>query len=504
MPSGSVAPYPHLQFFDSDGDPLASGTLQTYAAGTTTPLETYSDSGLATANPTTITLNSAGRPAVSGSEVTIFLLPRAYKWVLKNSSGTTIWTADNLQPPSSANLEFEAVAGEALTANDLCYLSDGSGGSTAGRWNKFDADLGFYAGIFPELAFAVDGLDSGSTGTFRRGGIMDGFAGLVAGSHYYGSATAGLITLTAPTNARRVGQAISATTIVIGFSQSWTDRIGEHVCEGALTLTSGLPFTTADVTAATTIYFTPNGGNHVNLHDGSSQWKRYPFTELSIPVPATTNTMYDVFLYDNSGTLALELLAWTNITTRATAFTRQNGVPVKSGATSRLLLGSFCTTGVSGQTEDSHALRLLDSIYSPRLKPMRVLESTDTWTYATDTLRQARAQAANKIACVVSLPGRMIDVLVHAMWSSDNAGDNGSVAIGEDSTTARITGCLAPIVSTYIVGDLAALTASYRGYPAVGYHYYAWLERVGAGGTSTFYGDNGLSAVQSGISGWLG
>ena len=73
---------------------------------------------------------------------------------------------------------------------------------------------------------------------------------------------------------------------------------------------------------------------------------------ISIAVPSTTSTVYDVFVYDSSGTSTLELTAWTNLTTRATALAYQNGVLCKTeGAlVTRRYLGSFRTTGVSGQT----------------------------------------------------------------------------------------------------------------------------------------------------------
>jgi hypothetical protein len=52
------------QFFDNSGVPLNGGLLYTYAAGTTTPQTTYSDSTGATPNANPIVLDSAGR--VSG------------------------------------------------------------------------------------------------------------------------------------------------------------------------------------------------------------------------------------------------------------------------------------------------------------------------------------------------------------------------------------------------------------------------------------------------------
>ncbi len=39
----SLSPTPKLQFFGTDGLPLVGGKLYTYAAGTTTPIATYTD-----------------------------------------------------------------------------------------------------------------------------------------------------------------------------------------------------------------------------------------------------------------------------------------------------------------------------------------------------------------------------------------------------------------------------------------------------------------------------
>ena len=74
------------------------------------------------------------------------------------------------------------------------------------------------------------------------------------------------------------------------------------ICAGRLTLTSGTPVTTSDVTAATTVYWTPYNGSKVSLYDGT-RWKLYAFTERSLSIPSSVYRIYDIFLYDNSGTL---------------------------------------------------------------------------------------------------------------------------------------------------------------------------------------------------------
>ena len=161
-------------------------------------------------------------------------------------------------------------------------------------------------------------------------------------------------------------------------------------CEGRLTLTSGTPVTTADVTNATSIYFSPFRGNRIALYDGSSSWNMRTFSELTLALGTlTANLPYDIFAYDNSGTVALRsAVAWTNTTTRATALTTQNGCLVKTGATTDRYLGTFYTSSTT-QTQDSATQRFLWNYYNRVRKPMSCTDGTDSWTYTTTTWRQA-------------------------------------------------------------------------------------------------------------------
>jgi hypothetical protein len=88
-PVGGVA----AQFFDNNGVPLAGGKLYTYAAGTTTPLVSYTTSAGNIARTNPIILDSAGR-VPSGGE--IWITPAQYKFVLKDSNDVLIATYDNV------------------------------------------------------------------------------------------------------------------------------------------------------------------------------------------------------------------------------------------------------------------------------------------------------------------------------------------------------------------------------------------------------------------------
>jgi len=85
---------PIFQFTDDNGDPLANGFVYTYAAGTTTPLATYTSAAGTVEAPNPIELNAAGRPT-SGSGA--IWGEGAYKFIVRNSSGVQIGDAlDNV------------------------------------------------------------------------------------------------------------------------------------------------------------------------------------------------------------------------------------------------------------------------------------------------------------------------------------------------------------------------------------------------------------------------
>jgi hypothetical protein len=263
--------------------------------------------------------------------------------------------------------------------------------------------------------------------------------------------------------------------------------------DGRLTLTTATPVTTTDVTAASTLYYTPYVGNRIAIYNGTS-WSPYTFTERSLALSGlTSGRPYDVFLYDNSGTLTLELTAWTNDTTRATALTYQDGVLVRSGATTRRYLGTIYTTGTT-TTEDSVSKRFVWNAYNRILRKLRRVETTSTWTYTTATWRQANAAAANQVEAVFGLAEDVAAVKVH--MSAFNSGSIiASVGIGVDSTSTNS----ADICGGFATTNGNEFTAFLDYIPTVGRHYFAWLEWSTASGTTTWSATQ--SVQSSGITG---
>jgi len=267
-------------------------------------------------------------------------------------------------------------------------------------------------------------------------------------------------------------------------------------CCGRLTLTSGVPVTTADVLAATVVYWTPYKGNRITLYTGGV-WRVYTFSEMSVAVPATTLTDYDMFAYDSTGTVAIEAAAWSSGASH-TEIELFDGVYMKAGDHTRRYLGSFGTTGVSGKTESSVSKRLVYNHEQPVPLPVRTDESTSSWAYSTATFRQARASAANQVDFLIGVSTH--PVRLHAVsysWSSTATHRTMTTGIGVDSTSVNSAHILLPVHSN--AGYINGSQAFYDGPLPAGRHYAAWLERGAGADTQNWLGRS--VTLQSGISG---
>jgi hypothetical protein len=211
MPTYTLAPVPKQALLSDAGALIPNGYIYTYAVGTSTNAATYTtDAGTAHTNP--IRLDANGRPP---SE--IYIPPgETQRWLFHDADDALVWTAPTVTglPLSSSNQEVTGVAGEDLDAEEVVYLSDGSGSLTAGRWYLADADL-IYASVTPVIGMVTADIASAATGTIRLAGQITVTGPLTAGSLYYVSATAGDLTATEPTLSRLVGQAESTTSLIL-------------------------------------------------------------------------------------------------------------------------------------------------------------------------------------------------------------------------------------------------------------------------------------------------
>lgn len=377
---------PKFRAFDSNGDPLSGGLLYSYAAGTSTPLATYTTRAGSVANANPVVLDANG-------EANVWTTPGVdYKFELRSSAGVVQWTVDNVPSGESEDATSDSVA-----------------------------------------------TDPG----------------------------------------------------------------------GRLTLTSGTPVTTADIDSLT-LYYAPYKSNKVPLYDGSAWALHSIASELSqttadttkSPAAVANNSNYDVFVWDDSGTLRLSRgPAWSSDTSRGTgAGTTEleridgryvNKVSISNGPAAQrgLYVGTVRSDG-SATLNDKLAKRHVWNTYNRILRPMKVLETADTWAYATATYRQARASAANQLDLVIGLSEDAVRAEVRTNAGRDTNG-SATVGIGVDSTSTAVAAGRTRWIANGAL-DVAdyGVGATFVGYPGIGRHYIAWLEK-GDGTNVTFYGDNG-------------
>lgn len=316
----------------------------------------------------------------------------------------------------------------------------------------------------------------------------------------------------------RIQESTSARSIAVGdqISQGITRKVIKDIESwpaprwvpgGRLTLTTGTPVLANAGASGSTLIYTPYVSSLLELYDGSAAWDMLSYTELSIAIPNTTVTGYDAFVYNNGGTATLELTAWTNPATRATALTRQNGRLVKTGATTRLYLGSFETDTVAGQTSSTLTKRLLWNFYNRIRLPLLKAYADVSWPYGTSTVRQANASTANQVDVFVGVAEALMSLDLGVLGEQNDT-KYAVVGFGEDVTNALsaegTAGMIKSEASGLVNGNQGK--ASLRKYPASGRHFYPGLEWA-SGGTFTFYGTPGAASGptggNAGISGYI-
>ncbi|CAB4160719.1 hypothetical protein UFOVP764_12 [uncultured Caudovirales phage] len=143
--TAALTPNPKIQFFADDGTPLVGGKLYTYAAGTTTPLATYTTYVGDVANTNPVILDSRG-------EANVWLTGVLYKLALYDADDALIWTVDNVSAVNNGIFS----------------------GPVAGTTGTFSGALTAASGAF-------SGPVSGTTGTF---------SGAVSGTAFTGNGSA--------------------------------------------------------------------------------------------------------------------------------------------------------------------------------------------------------------------------------------------------------------------------------------------------------------------------
>lgn len=306
--------------------------------------------------------------------------------------------------------------------------------------------------------------------------------------------------------------------------------ISALVPQGRLTLTTALPVTVADVTAAGTVYYTPTVGDQLPIYDGTNLVPT-TFAELSLALNSNSGHTgyhqsgkgFDCFVFNDSGTIRLGTgPAWSSDTSRGSGagttelerykgllvnkvsitlrFGTSSGDTVAVAARKGTYVGSFYCTA-NGQTEDSAVNRYVWNTFNRVRRHMKVIEGTDSWAYTTATMRQANASTANQLNFFRGLNEDNMEADLSVSAANSGAGVSVLATIGLDATNAKAADVVSPIIHSTGAAYIFSLRATYRGLPGLGKHYLAWIEYSSATGTTTWYGDVGGTLLQSGIMG---
>jgi len=269
--------------------------------------------------------------------------------------------------------------------------------------------------------------------------------------------------------------------------------IVNSLCNGRLTLTSGVPVLTSDVTGAATLYFTPCGaGNQIAIYNGSA-WAVLSFAETSLAGSNfnAASTLYDVFGYNNSGTLALSAIAWTSsgagTSARATALALQDGVYVKSGATGYRYLGTILTNATGGQVDVvfSSSSRApvcgIWNYYNRAPLGLDRQETTMSWSVTSTSWQQLNQNSANQIYFIEGVIDGVFIAECHT-FATSSGGNVTQTGVGLNSTSVATGG-----YGSVNLSAGATMNGFARFVPALGLNYIAQLQRTNTS-TSTYYG----------------
>lgn len=318
-------------------------------------------------------------------------------------------------------------------------------------------------------------------------GIFSNFANTLNGDRgdvvVSSSGTLWTIDSNAVTNAKIADSAITSNKLAYNNA---------HIAFGRLTLESGVPVSTTDQSNKSIVYYTPYNGSNISLYNTSTgRWNTINFTQTSLTLSGlTVDRNYDIFAYNNGGTLALELVSWTNDTTRSVSIVTQDGVYCRSTDLSRRYLGTIRSTGIN-TTSDTNAQRLVWNMNNRVLRKVFKETATGPWTYSSAVWR-ALNNTQSKIDIVSGL-SNLINLTGGVLFATPQSGATllYQLGVAKNGSTTPLIGTRCQSYNDAVQTQLSVLLVDNT---AVGYQAYYPVEYAVATSTiATLYGGNNNS-----------
>lgn len=287
--------------------------------------------------------------------------------------------------------------------------------------------------------------------------------------------------------------------------------------QGRLTLTSATPVLTTGVSAGTAVYYTPYIGAQIPIY-GGTQFSIHTFTELTLTLNAShvANAIYDVFVWNDGGTLRLvtgpawntptagsgargsgagttELERLNGIWVNAVAMTARNGGTTYSvDENEATYVGSISMDGSNGQISclnDFGQNRKWGvwNAYNRVAIIMRSGDSTASWNYSTATVRQSNAATGNRATVFCGLAEEQIEITFRQNMTLSNNSSGATVGIGINSTTS-VAGSPGTINAGSTTSLGGYIEAGYVSPPFIGINNFNMLETGNGTATAQFNG----------------
>ncbi len=481
---------------------LAGGSVTTYIPSTNTLKQTWfnADQSVSHQNANPVNLDANGCAIIYGTG--------SYRFLVKDSLGNTIYDQVTADTSAQTNSFW---AGQATGTPNAQTVVDAGFNSTDG------SNIGFYP------AATNTGATTLTIGSSTFPVVKDGATGP-------GALTGGEIVASSPSNVVWVTfSSVEQNFHIINLLNSTvTATVATPSPQGYLNLlgvANGGPVQgSADVSAATTVYYSPFVGSQIPIWNGSS-FSILSFSELQLALSAslqTANNIYDVFIFNNGGTpVAVFGPAWATPTAGSgargtgagtTQLSYQNGILVNTvaltgnnGSTTYPVLalqgtyvGSILVDTTAGQVTAHRTLGVqrkfgVWNAYNRVPIVLSVAQNTTPWTYTTATWRQSNGTTSDTAQVFTGLTQEQTSVDFRQQVTPSTGPGVGFIGIGVNSTTtpSGMIGNFGFIGANNATGEVAA---SYIVPPTLGLNNINCLENT-SGNVITFAGTGTASTM---------